>query len=88
MDENSKKQARRVVARLSRYQKVFSGPDGHWVLYDLMKSHGVLTTNFDKDPYVLAAREGERGVILRIMSLLKVDPKTLEERIDEHVQEP
>lgn len=87
MDANTKRAVRRSVARLSRYQKVFAGPDGRWVLYDLMQAHGVLRSNFDKDPMVMAAREGERGAILRIMAILKMDPKQLEERIEEHAEE-
>lgn len=85
--DKDKQKALRGIARIRLYHKVFAGPDGRAVLYDLMRTHGILSSNFDKDPAVLASREGERGVVLRIMQILKTDPKQLEERIDEHVSE-
>jgi hypothetical protein len=65
------------------YQKVFSGPDGRAVLYDMMATHGMLTPHH-VDTNKMLLKEGERLVVLRILSILKVDVKQLLERIEEH----
>ncbi len=73
--------------RLTRlYQKVFSGPDGSAVLYDLMNAHGMLTSHSSETNKMLL-KEGERLVVLRILSILKTSPQQLLERIDENVDE-
>lgn len=68
------------------YQKVFSGPDGRAVLYDLMEYHGILSAH-PKQATEMALKEGERLVVLRILALLKTNPNELMERIEEHVQD-
>ena len=45
-----------------------------------MRAHGVLTVH-PADPQEMALKEGERRVIMRILLLLREDPKTLLERI-------
>jgi len=89
MSNTQVKVARRQVLVVDSYQKVFRGPDGERVLYDLMSKHWILSSTKvqDTDPYELAFREGERNVVLRIMSLLKVNPEQLRERVDAYVKE-
>ena len=74
-----------AVRRAERYQKVFSGLDGEWVLHDLMDAHGMLSTTMRKDGTVDIAKEGQREVVLRILALLQTDVAELRERIQNHV---
>lgn len=61
------------------YRAFFKHRFGEKILLDLMKTHWVLASTFvrgDRDEMVL--REGERNVVLRILSILQVDPKKLQ----------
>lgn len=75
-----KSSVNKTVKKVSLYHAVFSSPEGQQVLYDLMKTHGVLGVH-PADPQEMALKEGERKVVLRIMSFLRLNPKTLLERI-------
>lgn len=78
----------RNLANLQDYQKTFTSDHGRRVLYDLIDAHGVMKSNFHENPSVLASREGERGVVLRIMKMLSIDveqTKKLIEGAHEHV---
>ena len=69
--------------KLKFYKAFFKSKQGQRVLWDLMKTHHVLGSCFvkgDRDEYLV--REGERNVVLRILSLLQVDPEALEQMID------
>lgn len=72
------KLARRMI---SKYQKVFGSSDGKDVLKDLINANFVLDSTFaQNDPYLTALREGQRNVVLRILTILKINPnKFLEE---------
>jgi hypothetical protein len=75
------------VKLLSQYHNVFNSPDGREVLYDMMRAHGFLSTNYksgvsgDKDLLVL---EGERNVIVRLLAKLNTKPADIMERIKQH----
>ena len=77
-NSNSRKQIKLVEA----YQVLFKSSPGQAVLEDLMKVHYMDKSTFDKDPAIMAIREGERNVVLRIFHLLKIDMKQLRERIE------
>lgn len=81
-----RKKADRGVAVVESYQRVFNGPEGQAVLYDMMNTHWVLrsTAIGAKNQFEQAFREGERNAVLRIMTILKVNPQQLRERIEEH----
>lgn len=81
MDERTKKVAKKQVTNILAYQEVFSGPTGEIVLEDLMKNHHFLGTTFDGDATKTVFREGERNVVLRILAMLKMDARVLQERI-------
>lgn len=66
------------------YQSVFNNEVGRNVLYDLMNQHNILSSTFDDNAIEMARQEGERNVILRVLSLLKESPMKLLERINEH----
>jgi hypothetical protein len=80
---NSKKIARRPVNRAISYQAAFSTKDGEKVLFDLMKEHYVLGATFSKDPLEMAFREGERNVVLRILTIMKTNVEELSKKIEE-----
>lgn len=65
------------------YKAVFGTEKGRGVLADLMRNHYVLTSTYDTDPTLVALREGERNVVLRIMTMLKIDVEELQKRIEE-----
>lgn len=77
--------AKKSAARMSAYQNVFNSPEGQIVLEDLMKVHHIMGTTFD-DSNVRKTifREGERNVVLRILAILKMDVKAIQERIKSH----
>ena len=79
-----KSQARKSLEKISKYKQVFGSNDGMDVLYDLMQTHHMLGSTFDGDTTKLIFREGERNVILRILKILKMDAKTLQERLEKH----
>lgn len=81
-----KKRTNRTLTRAERYQKVFSGPDGEWVLHDLMAEHHLLGTTLNKGGTIDVAKEGERVVVLRILAQLRTDVAMLRERIEAHEQ--
>lgn len=73
------------VDQIIDYHRVFGTTEGKKVLFDLMKQHHILTAAASSpiDPYELAYREGERSVILRILTSLDMDPGKLREKIEE-----
>ncbi len=82
-DETGKKLNKKRLAKVQDYQRFFTTEYGRRVLHDLFNAHGMLTTNFHENPYVMAAREGERAVIVRILSILKTSPEKLYKQIEE-----
>ena len=56
--------------RRQRYQNVFSGEDGRWVLADLARQHHVLTEiqgGNELTPVALAIAEGRRSVVVNLI---------------------
>lgn len=83
-EDDKAKGRRKALAKLSDYQKVFGDLIGKKVLRDMMQEHFMLKPTFVKgDPYQTAFNEGERNVMLRLLAVLKIDPKELEQRIQE-----
>lgn len=84
---STKKAANAQLERIKLYQSVFSGPSGKAVLDDLMKAHNILSSTFDGDVNKTIFKEGERNVVLRILTILKINTNKLQQRIDNHVFE-
>lgn len=74
---------RRQADNIQAYRDTFESPQGKKVLLNLISTHGVMTSTFDKDPQLAAFKEGERNVVLRILSLLKADPQQIRNLIRE-----
>ena len=49
--------------------------EGQRVLEDLQARYGFYTPTFSADPYESAYREGQRAVVLFLMSLLRDEPQ-------------
>ena len=53
------------------YRQTFQqSPSGMKVLEDMMKAHHFWTSTFEPDALATAFREGERNVVLRILTIL------------------
>lgn len=87
MKDPMKKAAQRSVSKVKLYQSVFSGPEGRKVLLDLMSTHGMMNSTFSGDVNAMLIKEGERNVVLRILTMLKQDINQLQERINSYVSE-
>ena len=74
------------IDKIIDYQAVFESPKGKQVLYDLMKTHWIMSSHPYSDPYANAFHEGERNVVLRIMTKLEIDPIKLRNNIQEGKQ--
>jgi hypothetical protein len=82
--EVANKMERRSLAQVEDYREAFGTPAGSRVVHDLMRVHNVMGCTFvEGDPYKSALLEGERRVVLRILKVLRTDPKGLIERIKE-----
>ena len=72
---------RRQVDKIRTYKAVFETADGKRVLHDLMKQHHILGALPARDTNEIFRAEGERNVVLRILSLLNIDPLKFEEHL-------
>lgn len=62
----------------SAYRNTFSTDNGRVVLEDLTRSFAA-RPSFDRDALVMAHKEGQRDVVLRILALLEPEPKPSED---------
>jgi len=85
--EETKGAAKRMRSRAIDYQMTFSTPHGKRVLHDLMKWGHVLHPTFKKDPHETAFQEGERHMVLRLLTVLKTNVEALNEHIDQIEEE-
>lgn len=81
MTKREEAMAKKTVKKLDAYARVFTGKDGEDVLWDLMSNHFIISSTFDTNPTIMAMREGERNVVLRVLKILNMDVKTIKERI-------
>ncbi len=77
------KRERKYIAKITDYQKAFGTPEGKRVLLDLINHTGFLNGSMKKDPMELAHMQGERSVVLKIMSHLKTDIHELYRRMED-----
>lgn len=68
---------------VSAYRQVFSSAPGKVVLFDLMRTCGVLKASFIQDANAVQFNEGMRAVVIRILRLLREDPKKYLERVED-----
>lgn len=70
------------LSNLKDYQRTFNSEHGQRVLYDMMNEHYFMRSSFDPNPYEMAFREGQKNVILRVMTILKLDLVKIKEKIE------
>ena len=78
---------KKKLDQVACYQAIFSSEDGKKVLYDLMRTHYIISSTFSKDPYETALKEGERNTVLRILSILIIDPIQLLDGINKGIEQ-
>jgi hypothetical protein len=78
---------KKKLDQVASYQAVFNSEEGKKVLYDMMKVHHIFGSTFSKDPYELALKEGERNTVLRILSILQIDPQKLLDDINKGIEQ-
>jgi hypothetical protein len=86
----NKKRDEQRIAKLQDYKRTFGSEHGKRVLYDLMNEHYFLRSSYDSNPQEMAFREGQKNVVLRIMTALKLDQEQLKQKIegaDEYARE-
>ena len=66
------------------YKRIFNSHDGKLILQDLIEQHRVLNSSFSKDATEMAFAEGERNVVLRILSLIDTSSEAILKKIKEH----
>lgn len=81
------KKAKSQVKVFQSYKDVFLSPHGEVVLKDLMTKYSLLNSTFSGDVNEMLIREGERKVVLHILSVLKINITELNERIKEHARD-
>lgn len=64
------------------YRSTFKSEEGERVLRDMMANHHIFSGTFDKDPMVMAYREGERSVVMSLLDKLRVDPEKFAKMYD------
>lgn len=75
---------REQVKKVTIYHDTFKHTaNGRAVLKDMMGAHFMLQSSFDPNPYEMARREGERNVILRILSILETSASELRKLMEE-----
>ena len=84
---DKKKAAERKVAIVKAYKNLFGSPEGQLVLNDLMQTHGMMSSSFSGDSTQTVFKEGERNVVLRILTILKTNETQLRERIEAYARE-
>ena len=73
-------------ANLEDYHIAFEVSDtGRRVLEDMMEAHHFMDSSFTPDPYTTAFNEGERNVVLRILTVLDQHKKG--EKVDGKVSD-
>ena len=70
---------------LADYKATFESHSGKNVLKDLMKAGHILSSCFDPNDLEMARMEGERNVVLRILSLLDTDIEKAEKYFQEAI---
>jgi hypothetical protein len=84
-----KSSARRQIAKAVDYQNTFRSEHGKRVLNDLVSQHFVMGSTFNGDVQTMAFQEGQRQVVLRILTVLKLDAEKVQNLIresDEYVR--
>ena len=75
-------QAKKQLGKLKAYQDLFNDPNGEKVIQDLMTRFGMKTSTFNTDPYVTAFNEGQRNVVLYILTRMNLDINEIRKQLE------
>lgn len=85
---NIQQVAETQLARVQDYKRTFSSQHGKAVLKDLYSNHFLMRHTFvPNDPTSTAFNEGQRQVVLRIMTMLEQDQNAMAEAIEKFIKE-
>ena len=79
--KKNKADEKRHLELLIAYRTTFGTPNGKEVLNDLIKSY-MLRSSMSTDAQQTAFREGERNVILKILTMLNINEDEIRERVN------
>ena len=84
-EDLQEKRAKKYNAKLQDFKRFFTTESGKRVLYDLVSNHFMMqpTMGAKPDPLEMAYNEGQRQVVLRIMTILKAKPVDITALIEE-----
>lgn len=85
LDPEKKKRALEQITLVIAYQNVFNTEMGKKVLEDLKRNHFINSVAFVENSQSHAYREGQRAVVLRILSTLGIDLQKLKEQVEQNV---
>lgn len=68
---------------IRKYKKVFEGPDGEFVLRDLMVRFNMVGGTYSENPNIMYFREGERSAVRFILDTVEMDIQRYRELIQE-----
>lgn len=83
----TEKKADKQVDLAIDYKAVFGSEEGERVLFDLMKNNFILAPTYTSNIHEMALREGARNAVLRILSILRVNPEELRQQIVKGLEE-
>lgn len=84
LKSKNKKMIEKKVARTMDYKRAFSSEQGKRVLYDLIASHHLMRPTYVRgDAIEMAYNEGQRNVVLRILSILETTEEAMTNLIRE-----
>lgn len=68
---------KKQIKKVTIYHDVFKNhPSGKEVLKDMMKVHHCMQTSFrDENSHITAFNEGQRNVVMRILTILETNPR-------------
>ena len=67
---------RKRISRSAKFQRVFSGAEGEYVLKEIDDSTGYKSNTFDPDPYLNAYKSGQRSMAVFLHNVLDQDTET------------
>jgi len=82
-----KKSGDKQLDTLTAYHNVFETEDGKTVLYDLMEKSRFFSSTVGGSPEITARNEGQRELVVFILSELKKDISELKEFIDQQEEQ-
>ena len=65
------------------YKRVFGTEQGKRIMQELIQAHYIMQPVMNKDPLVMAFKEGQRNVVLRILNILETSEEQMHKLLRE-----